>query len=57
MADWLNIIDGGPSRRTKWLTQMRGDLSNLYALNYDFTRWVEGDYNGREHFSLGRRCW
>jgi len=36
---------------------MRGDLSNLYALNYDFTRWVEGDYNGREHFSLGRRCW
>ena len=31
------------------------DLSSIDALNRDFTRWVEDEYNGREHSSLGMR--
>jgi transposase InsO family protein len=29
------------------------DLSSIDALNRDFTRWVEDEYNAREHGSLG----
>jgi hypothetical protein len=28
------------------------DLSSVAALNRDFTRWLEDDYNGREHSAL-----
>ena len=31
------------------------DLSSVDALNRDFTRWVEDEYNGREHATLGVR--
>jgi len=31
------------------------DLSSLCALNREFTRWVEDDYNAREHSSLHMR--
>ena len=31
------------------------DLSSVDALNRDFTRWVEDEYNAREHGSLGMK--
>jgi len=31
------------------------DLSHIDALNRDFTRWVEDEYNSREHSSLQMR--
>ncbi len=31
------------------------DLSSIEALNREFTRWVEDEYNAREHSSLGMR--
>jgi len=31
------------------------DLSSVDALNRDFTRWIEDEYNAREHGSLGMK--
>jgi putative transposase len=31
------------------------DLSHIDALNRDFTRWVEDEYNAREHSGVGMR--